>query len=210
MADHDNLRYTLDLARTSIHEGHANQALEHLRCIRHEIEDLQGSSFLAEYTLLCADALAAMNDHSAEATFQEALKQIGSLSESDLGLEMRVRGDLAKYLAGRRRVRDARAHYQKAEHIAERLDRPECVAHFQMCVIRIELEQTNSSMLPAFQRLQEAAKDGYTELQQRDAWIHYVADIEEMGSQLVAARKGDEASVGFFRGLLSKIRRDQK
>jgi tetratricopeptide (TPR) repeat protein len=207
MADHADLRYTLDLAKTCVHQGQAHQALEHLRRIKLEIDDLVGDSLWAEHELIYAGALAAMNQGSAETAFEDALKRTEALSNPDLLLAMRVHGDYAKYLAGRCATKRARQQFQQAEKIAETLNREESVAHFQMCVIRLDLQETDDPRLQAFQRLQEAAKDGYHEVQQREAWIHYNEELGGIGLQLVATRKGMEGSVEYFRGVLSKIRR---
>jgi hypothetical protein len=209
MADHDNLRCTLDLAKTCVHTGQGPRALEHLRSVQSAIDDLPDTSLAAEFELIYAGALAGMNDRSAEMAFEDALKVIAELSEPDLTLAMTAHGEYAKYLAGRRvTINRARQHYQQAERIADSLGLNEHIAHFQMCAIRIQLEQTGDlDRLRAFQKLQEAAKDTYTEVQQREAWINYIAEIEDTRKRLIAARKGGEATVEYFRGALSHIRR---
>lgn len=210
MANHDNLRYTLDLARACVHKGQAPQALEHLKSIQFEIEDLAGSPFWAEHAVIYAGALAGMNDPGAETAFEDALKRCAELPESDLALAMTAHGDYAKYLAGRRAPHRARQHYRDAEKIADALKLEECVAHFQMCAIRLDLEETkNSRRLSDFQQLQQASKEGYTEIQQREAWFHYTDEIDGLGPQLVATRHSAQASVDYFRGVLSEIRRRQ-
>jgi len=210
MADQENLRYVLNLARTCVHQAQAHQALEHLRNIQNDIEDLEGDSLWAEWQLVYAGALAAMNQRGAETAFEDALKRCAALSEANPALTMLTHSDYAKYLAGRRATGRAREHYREAEKIADSLGREECVAHFQMCIIRLGLEESNSPHRPAFQRLQEAAKDGYTEVQQREGWIHYCEEFDGMSPQLVATRKGTEGSVEYFRGVLSAIKRSRK
>jgi hypothetical protein len=207
MADRDNLRYTLDLARACVHKGEAPQALEYLKSIQSDVEDLVGNSPWAEHELIYAGCLAGMNEPGAETVFEDALKRCAELTEPDPALMMMAHEDYAKYLAGRRATKPARQQFRKAEEIAEGLGREECVAHFQMCLIRVDLEETNNSQLRAFRNLQQAAKDGYTEVQQREAWIHFTGESEGFAPQLVATRKGTEASVDYFRGVLSKIRR---
>jgi hypothetical protein len=210
MADHGNLRYTLDLARACVHKGEAPQALEHLKSIQLEIDDLVGTSFWAEHELIYAGALAGMNQPGADTVFEGAIKRCAELSEPDPALMMAAHEDYAKYLAGRGATERARQQYRQAEKIAESLAREECLAHFQMCLIRLRLEETNDPQRRAFQRLQQASKDGYTEVQQREAWIHYMDQFEGFAPQLVATRKGAEASVDYFRGVLSLIRRGRK
>jgi hypothetical protein len=210
MADYDNLRSTLDLAKACVHKGQAYQALEHLHSIQFEIDDLVGSSFWAEHAVIYAGALAGMNDAGAETAFEDALKRCGELSEPDLPLAMTAQADYAKYLAGRRATKRAREHYRQAEKIADALGREECVAHLQMCAIRLDLEEAKNPRLSAFQQLQQASKEGYTEIQQREAWFQYTDEIDGLGPQLVATRHGAQASVDYFRGLLSAIRRSRK
>jgi len=210
MADHDKLRYTLDLAKACVHKGEAPQALEYLKSIQPEIEDLAGSSLWAKHDVIYAGALAGMNHPSAETAFEDALKRCAELSTPDPALAMTAHEDFARYLAGRQAMKRAQEQFRQAERIAEDLGREQCVAHFQMCTIRLELEQSKSPRLVAFRRLQEAAKDGSTEVQQREAWISYTEQFEGLAPQVVATRKGTEASVDYFRGVLSEIRRRGK
>ena len=210
MSGHDHLRYTLSLARTCVHQGQAHQALEYLNSIQLEIEDLAGTALSAEYELVYAGALAAMNEPTAEGVFEDALRHVEALAEPESALAMSAHEDYAKYLAGRHATKRARQHYQRAEKFADSLGREQCAAHYQMCVIGLDLQETKSPHLRAFQRLQEAAKDGYTEVQQREAWIHYTEQFGEFEPQLVATRKGAEASADYFRGVLSKIKRGRK
>jgi hypothetical protein len=205
-AERDRLRHILNLARACVHRGQAYQAFGHLHSIEPEINDLPGTSVWAEYLLTYAGALGAMRDSAAaaEETFKEALRRISMLAEPDPALEMLAHEDFGKYLAEQRGFKRARQHYGLAERIAESLDQPEDVARFQLCIIRIDLAERKDPRLCAFQRLKEAAKDGYTHLEQREAWIDYTVTF---GLGLVATRKGDEASVEYFRGALSQIRR---
>jgi hypothetical protein len=210
MADDDKLQCTLDRARTCLYKGLAPQSLEYLRDIQADLDDLYGTSLWAQHQLIYACALAAMNESGAEAAFEDTLGRVSALSEPDLALEMTAQQHYANYLAGRRATKLARQHYQRAEKIANSLGREQDVAHIQMCVIRIGLEESKNPQLVAFQRLQAAAKEGYTEVQQREAWIHYMDQFEEIEPQLVAARKGAEASLEYFRGVLSEIRRNRR
>ncbi len=207
--EENRLRHILSLARACVHRGQAYQAFGHLHSIEPEINDLPGTSLWAEYLLTYAGALGAMRDSAsaAEETFKEALKRISTLADPDPALEMLGYEDFGKYLAEQRAFQRARQHYGLAERIAESLDQPEDVARFQLCVIRIDLEERRDTRLCAFQRLKEAAKDGYTHLEQREAWIAFTDTFQDYGRRLVATRKGDEASVGYFRAVLSEARR---
>src|SRR5215472_2132837 len=173
MADKKALRHTLDLARKCVLSGEPHRAIGLLSSIQAEIDDLTGESLWAEHQSTYAVALAAMNDPGAEAAFVETLKQITILSEPDLPLEMRTRADFAKFLAGMRACKRAREQYQLAEKLGDRLEGAEDVAHFQLCVIRIDLELDGSPHLAAFRNMRGAARAGYTSVEQRDAWMHY-------------------------------------
>ncbi len=209
-ADEKILQAVLDTARGCVLRGQAHLALGHLNCIQSQIEDFVGTSLWVKHELIYAGALAGMRDPDAEAVFEETVKRLTNLSEADKPLEMLVHGDFGKYLAERRSYRHAREHYKIAERIAEYLDVAEDVAHYQMNIILLGLEEDRGPLLGAFQKLKEAAKDGYTPVEQREAWIHYTEAFQDSGAQLVAARKRCEASVDYFRGKLSEIRRDRK
>ena len=206
-------RNILDLARRCVIRGQGPQALAHLESIRLEIDDWVGTSVWAEYELIYAGALAAMSapsmrDLGAEFAFDDAFKRISELSEPDPVLKMRAYGDFGKYLAEQRSFLRAREQYRLAEKIAEGLDQSEDLAHFEMCLIGIELQERHDPQLRALQNLRRAAlMDGCTDQDQRDAWFYYIDEFQRDGRQMIAARKGSEASVDYFRGVLSQIRR---
>ena len=158
--------------------------------------------------MVYAGALAAMRDPGAEYSFDDVFIRISQLSEPDPALQTRAHGDFGKYLVEQRSFRRAREQYRLAEKIAETLDESdEDLAHFQMCLIGIELQEKRDPQLHAFQNLRRAAMDGYTEVDQREAWFHYIDEFRRDSRRMVAARKGNEASVDYFRGVLSPIRR---
>jgi hypothetical protein len=210
MATDENMRHILDLAKACVHRGQAYQALAYLRDVQPDIDSRKGTSFWAEHEVIYAGALAGMNDPGAGTAFEDALKRCTELSEPDLLLTTTAHIDYAKYLAGRHAIKRAIEHYRHAEKIAETLGHEECVAHCQMCIIGLELVETGSPQLSAFQNLQKASKEGYTEIEQREAWIDYMQELEGLASQLVATRGSGRASADYFRGVLSKIRRSRK
>ena len=207
--DENRLRHILNLARACVHRGQAYQAFGHLHSIESEVEGLAGTSVWAEHLLTYAGALGAMRDSASRAqeAFNEALERISTLVEPDPALEMLGHEDFGKFLAEQRAFKSARQHYGLAERIAESLDQAEDVARCQLSVIRIDLDERKDPRLCAFQRFKEAAKDGYTHLEQREAWIDYTDTFQDYGRGLVATRKGDEASVEYFRCALRQIRR---
>lgn len=208
--DEKTLRHILDLARACVHRGQAYQALGYLNSVQSQIDDLAETSLWAEHELIYAGALGGMADPGAEVAFEETFERLAKLPEPDQPLKMLAHADFGKYLAEQRAYRRAREHYQFAERLAENLERVEDAAHYQMCIIRIDLEDDRNPQLGALQMLKDAAKDGYTALEQREAWIHYTEEFQGSGTQLVAARKRCEASVDYFRGVLSGIRRRRK
>ena len=212
MANLEHLRLALESARSCVHKGQALQALEYLHGIRLEVDELVGSLLWAEYAVIYAGALAGMNDATAEFAFRDALERCSKLSQAqaDRQVTMRAHADYAAYLAGRRQLGRAKDHYREAEKIAESLGHEEDVAHFQNCATRLELEEKRSPHLIAFQRLQEASKDGFTEVQQREAWFQYTERFQELAYQGQHRRHGGQASADYFRGLLCVIKRSGK
>lgn len=210
MVDEKMLQHTLDLARGDVYRGHANLALGHLKTVQLQIDDLAGTSIWAEYQLIYAGALAGMNDLGTNSAFEETLDRISHLSEPNPELEMRAHADLGMYMAGRSSRAGARKHYLLAERIAADLGWAEEAARFQMCIIKIDLEEDQDPRLGSLQNLKQAAKDRYTAQEQHEAWIHYNGEIQDSRKQLVAARKGSEASVDYFLGVLSTIRRNRE
>ncbi|MGB7438580.1 MAG: hypothetical protein WBR26_04360 [Candidatus Acidiferrum sp.] len=208
MTSDERTQQVLNLARAAIHKGQAPLAIEYLKTIQSEIEDLASTSPWAEHELIYAGALAGMNDPAAETAFEETLERISHLSEPNRALEMRAHEDLGKYLAGKRSRSSARNHYQLAERIAVDLDRDEDVARIQLCIIRIDLEESRDPRIVSLQNLRHAAKDCYTAREQHAAWMHYDDEIQSIRNRLIAARKGSEATVDYFRGVLSEIRRN--
>jgi hypothetical protein len=200
-------RYILDSARGCVHRGQAPQGIAHLDTIRREIDDVARTSVWVEYQLIFAGALAAMRDPGAKVAFEDALSRVSELSEPDPTITMLTHGDFGKFLAEQRAFKPAREHYALAERIAADLDRSEDSARFQMCIFRIDLEEPKDPKLVAFQKLKEAATHGYTHVEQREAWLHYVDTLQSYAGRLVATRKGGDASVDYFRGVLSEIRR---
>jgi len=209
-ADEKTLQHDIDLARADVHRGEAHLALGRLNNIQTQVEQLSGSRLWAEHQLVFAGALAAMLDPDAHQAFAEALSRVSKLDDSEQELRMRLHEDFGKYLISKKAQKAAREQYVSAERAAEDLGRPEDVARHQLCIIRIDLQQEGGVRLTAFQNLKRAAKDGYTSVQQRQAWIHYLEESSEMGRRLLAARKGGEASVDYFRGVLSEIRRNRE
>jgi hypothetical protein len=207
-ADEKTLQHDLELARADVLRGEAPSALGRLKKIQLEIDDLHGTSLWANYQLVYAGALGAMMDPGTPAAFTETFERISELKEGGEVLAMRAHEGFAKFLVGSRSPRIARDHYQKAARIAEELGLLEEIAHYELCVISIDLEEERSPHRAAFHNLKQAAKSGYTAIEQSRAWIHYLEEIQEFGGRLLAARKGEEAEVGYFRGLLSKIRRN--
>jgi hypothetical protein len=207
--DEKRIRDILDQARRHVLRCQAPQGLALLESIRLEIDDWVGASVWAEYELLYAGALGAMRDPGAEYSFEEAFKRISELTEPDPALQMRAHGDFGKYLAEQRSFMPARQQYRLAEKIAESLDQAEeDLARFQMCLIGIELQEQQDPRLRAFQNLRHAALlDGCIDTDQREAWFQYIDEFQREGRQMLAARKGNDASVDYFRGALSQIRR---
>ncbi len=207
MADEKMLRHILELARADVLRGQAPRALGHLRTVLSDIENLPETSIWAEYQLIYAGALAGMNDRGAEAAFEEVFTRISALQESDTELMFRAHEDFGRYLAGRHSQPLALTHYKSAERIALEAGMLEDAARVYLCIVRIDLESNRDPRLESLQNLKRAAKDLYTACEQQRAWVQYCQELEESGRVLVAARNGSVASVDYFRGALSTVRR---
>ncbi len=209
--DEEKIRRVLDSARACVHRCQGPQAIAHLNDIRLEIDEFTGKPIWAEYALVYAGALGAMMDPGADAAFQEAFDRIFQLPEPDPALRMLAHKDFGKHLAERLAFGLAREHYRLAEKIAEGLDRSEQdLAHFQMCLIGIELQEKQDPYLRHFQSLKRAAAiDGATDIHQREAWFGFIDEFQSDARPMVAARSGkaSEPSVDYFRGVLSQIKR---
>lgn len=209
--DEKRLRRILDLARTCVLRGQGPQALAHLDAIRIEVEDLKSAVLSAEFHLTLAGALGGMKDQTAEFAFADVFEFIRQFAEPNPGFQMRAHEEFGKYLAENCSFKRAREQYRLAEKIAEILDLAEDQAHLQMCVIGAELREQKDPRIKSWQNLKKAATTvGANNQHQRDAWIHYVDEFEADGRQRIAARKGEEASVEYFQGVLSLIRRRQR
>jgi hypothetical protein len=204
--DEKTLRHILDLARADINRSQPFLALEHLRTIRSQIDDLSGTPLWAEYQLSYAEAVSAMNEDAAEREFEEALSRLSMLEDRDLTLELRAYEHLAQFLCRKHRPSPARKYYQLAENVAVDAGLREDADRIRLCVIRIDLETSNDPQLASFQNLKKAAEDGYCHHHQLTAWIQYSTQVKEAERGLLNARQRGTASVDYFRGLLSSIR----
>src|SRR5258708_2779089 len=83
------LRHVLDLARAEINQQRPQRALEHLRTIREQIDELRKTPLWAEFQITYAEALGAMCLDAAEHEFQEAFLRLSELSPREPILELR-------------------------------------------------------------------------------------------------------------------------
>jgi len=209
-SEEKRIRDILDKARCCVLRGQAPQGIAYLDTIRLEIDDFVGTPLRAEYALIYAGALGATRDPAAEYEFSDTFKYLSELAEPDAALSMRAHGDFGKYLAEQKSFKRAREQYRLAEKIAETLEQcEEDLAHYQMCLIGIELQERRDPQLRAFQSLRRAAtiEDGASDADQREAWFRYIDEFRIDTRQMLAARKGNEPTVDYFRGILSQIKR---
>jgi hypothetical protein len=210
-ADEEKIRRILKDARACVHRCQGPQAVAHLNSIRREIEDFVGEPIWAEYALVWAGALGAMTDPTAPSAFQEAFDRVFHLPDPDPELRMLAYRDYGKYLAEQLAFPAAREQYRLAEKIAETLDHSEEeLAHLQLCLIGIELQETRDPHLRHFQSLKRAAAiEGATNRQQLQAWFGFIDAFQSDARPMLAARtaRAPEPSVDYFRGVLSQIKR---
>jgi hypothetical protein len=208
MADDKTLRQALDLARADVNRQQPHRALNQLRAIDIQIEDSPETYPWAEAKLISAEALAALEDPGAMYEFEEAIRRISSISERDLALEMRAHEHFAKHLAEKRHTGRAREHYQLAERIAEEAELREDADRIHLCIILIDLQSGHDPRLSSFQNLKRAAaEEANTYREQLAAWVHYLDEFRHRQTGLVYARQREVASVDYFRGVLSLIRK---
>ncbi len=210
-ADEDKIRSVLKEARACVHRCQGPQALAHLNGIRLEIDDFIRKPVWAEYALVLAGALGAMTDPAAPSAFQEAFDRISQLAEPDPALRMLAHKDYGKYLAEQLAFGPAREQYRLGKKIAESLEHSdEDLAHFDLCLIGIELQERQDPYLRHFRSLMRAAAiEGATDVQQLGAWFVFVDEFQSGARPMLAARtaKATEPSVDFFRGLLTQLKR---
>jgi len=209
-SEEKRIRDILDKARRCVLRGQAPQGIAYLETIRLEIDDFAGTPLRAEYELIYAGALGAMRDPGTEDAFADTFIYLAELAEPDPSLNMRARGDFGKYLAEQKSFKRARVQYRLAEKIAETLEQSEeDLAHYEMCLLGIELQEKGDPQLRAFQNLRRAAtiEDGAGDADQHEAWFHYIDEYRTEARQMLAARKGNEPTVDYFRGVLSEIKR---
>ncbi len=208
--DEKTLRHVLDLARAEINRQRPRLALEHLRTIHEQIDQLRTLPLWAEFQLIYAEALSAMNVDAAEHEFQEALSRLSKLNPREPILELRAEEHFADFLSRRGRVPLARGHYQSAESIAVDSGLREDADRIRLSTISMDLQSSNSQQWKSFQNLKKAAAEcNYRHTPQLSAWIRYSDQLrEQVNRGLMNAREGEIASPDFFKGLLRSIGTD--
>ncbi len=124
-------------------------------------------------------------------------------------MEIRVHEHFADYLACFARQRSvARQHYQAARQSAVERKLLEDNARLQLRIIKIDLESDQDPRLSSFQNFKKAAAELHcTAQEQLAAWMLYWGDSEEKKRGLIATRKASLASVEYFRGLLTSVKK---
>jgi hypothetical protein len=204
-----NLRDALDLAWSAVRERKVSQALQHLKTIQSEIYSLPKGPLPAEYTLVYACALAVTGDGGTESAFSDAERLIVPLTDSQK-LQLGMHEEFGKFLAKKRAFTLARTQLTEALRIAQCLDRLEDVAELQVRLIGLDLEKSKGLLLKAFRNLEEAAGSGCSPRDKFDVWCDYVDDCNGSSKGRIAARKGGDASVDYFRTRLDAKKRRER
>lgn len=207
------IRRAFELARDCVKRGEAPRALAHLHSVLHEIEDRPLTPEWAEYLVIYAGILASMKDEGAETAYNDAFKRISDVPGIPFHLQLRCHDDYGKHLGEKKSPDLDRAirHSEKAREIAESLHQSEDAARLQLRVIYLDLRRRNDAILPDIQNLRKAAReDGYTAVEQLEAWIAHSTELEQKGAYIKGARnrgRGCVANVDYWRGRLSEVRR---
>lgn len=203
----------LELARDCVKRAEAHQALGYLDSIYDDVEARPKTPEWAEHTLIYAGALAALSPRGddAEPVYEDALKRVYQVLSLPPMLLIRTHEDYAKYLVGRQAWDRATYHNQKARDVAQGADYREDIPRLELRGIRITLERNDSPIFPDFRNLRRAGREyGYTDLEQLEAWISHKVTLDRHSENLGAARgrgRGQVASVEYWRGKLSEVRR---
>jgi hypothetical protein len=208
------IRRILELARDCVKRAEAHQALGYLDSIHDDVEERPQSPEWAEHTLIYAGALAALaprGDRTAEAVYEDAVKRVYQVPSAPPMLLIRTHEDYAKYLVGHQAWSRAAHHNQKARDVAQSADYGEDIPRLELRGIRIALERNDSPILPDFRNLRKAGREyGYRDLEQLEAWISHKVTLDRHSENLGGARgrgRGQVASVEYWRGKLSEVRR---
>lgn len=211
-ANAENLVNTLEIARAEVIRLRPHVALEHLRTILRDVEDMPETSVWAEHQLIYAGALAATGDPASELEFERALERICNLATRNIELEMRAHEDFADFLVRfPRRPSLARQHYQSARQLAVERGLHEPSARLQLRIIKIDLESDQDPLVPSFRRFMKlSAELNCTDQERLQAWILYSGDSQKTKRGLRAARHGSMPSDEYFRGLLASVRQGER
>src|SRR5260370_38902122 len=192
-ADEDKIRSVLKEARACVHRCQEPQALAHPDGIRLKIDDFIRKPVWAAYALVLAVALGAITDPAAPSAFQEAFDRISQLAGPDPALRMLAHKDYGKYLAEQLALGPARKQYRLGKKIAESLEHSdEDLAHFDLCLIGIELQERQDPYLRHFRSVMRAAAiEGATKVQQVGAWFVFVDEFQNRAQPVRAARTGN-------------------
>jgi hypothetical protein len=207
-----NLDHTVELARAEVNRQRPELAIKHLRTIQSEMENMAGSPIWADHQLLFAEALSAKGDPASETEFEEAFRRIRNLSVRSPDLEMRVYEHFADYLVRfAHRLSLARQYFEAAKKVAVECSRQEDPARLQLRIIAIDLRVDEDPQLESFQNLKRASLEMHsTPQEQLAAWILYQGEVNEKARGLMAARHWSVASVDYFRGLLTSVKKDNQ
>lgn len=209
MKDEKQLLHVIELARAEINQQRAPLALRYLDGIRRDVENTGSAILSAEYQLAFSEALAAKNDPSSEAEFQEALQQVSNLPERNAFLEMRVHEHYARDLRQKGRRSNALKHLECAKGLAIELGLFEDSARIQMLHTSLTLEIDNDPRADSLRNLKRAAKDGdFTTREQLAAWSQYCGETEVKQEGLLEAR--ERGSEEYFKDLLILVREEQR
>ncbi len=208
--DEKTLRHVLDVARGEINRQRPRLALEHLKTIHEQIDELGTGSLWAEFQVIYAEALSAMNMDAAEHEFHEALSRLSQVDPPEPILELRTEEHFADFLSRKGRVPLAREHYQSAENIAVESSLREDADRIRLSIVSMDLQDSKNPQWKSFLNLKRAAAEcNSPHTRQLNVWIRYSEQLQEQIDRgLMNAREGAIASVDHFKSLLTSVERD--
>lgn len=208
------IRRIFELARDCVKRAEPHQAMGFLDSVYDEVEERPQTPEWAEYALIYAGALnafASRGDSTVETAYEDAVKRVYQVPSAPPMLLIRTHEDYAKYLVSQQAWRRAAHHNQKARDVAQSADYREDIPRLELRGIRIDLEQSDSPLLPDFRNLRKAGREyGHTDLEQLEAWISHKVTLDRHSEYLGAAKgrgRGQVATVEYWRGKLSEVRR---
>lgn len=157
-----------------------------------------------ESALSSALTLRARRDPAAETAFQRLLLITDRLVNG-LDLQMRAHEEYGIFLYGQRAFGRATSQFRTAWFIAECVD-AEGAARLLKQYLKSTLACSGDGRLKALENLEKAVRPGDLQTDELEVWWDYCAGSAQTSRYRLAARKGEDGSVDYFRRQLDAKR----